>query len=677
MSSNRNDPCPCGSGRKYKHCCMLREQVTRDLQLRQAPEVDDRAVMRVAADHLQAGRLDHAAHLCAQILAARPDHAQANHVMGLVSWRAGHLDRAAGFLLKALGQEPRNVNLHANLAGVLADQGLPGDALMAYDTALKLQPDAHELHYGAGNQLLALGKHEAAVEAFERVLSVRPDHGPAHNNLAVALMRLDRLDEAEDHAREADRLVPDSGAPQLTLGSLMALRGRLSQALEAFTTVLVRNPRYGEAHLQMAVILMQLGRHGEAADHYRRFLDMGPDDPARAAEAVVGLHAAPGLDARGWRDVHARWYQLQGRGSTPPARPEVADRDPDRPLKLACLLPDPRTPDARFRVLPLLRALSTFGAVHVYGAAEAPENDGTEALQWHAVAGLDEEALAHRLAEDEVDVVLDVLGHFSVRHGAGLVPALLRRPTPLMLSWGYPGLAIPELYDALLADATLVPEGAEADYAETVVRLPEAGVLWCAPARAIPREGGGNPVFGSLQGPEALSDDCLRLWGRVLESVPEASLRLAHPLWSVDQVAEALRVRLTAAGIDSRRVELRGDASDAALASMDVMLDAPGVSAGYVLAGALLAGVPAVSLVGELQIARLGAACLRAAGCGQWVAVDEVQFVHLAESLARDRQALSDWRTRLPDLVARSRLTDAAKLAESVDECLRRLWQCV
>lgn len=22
----RNDPCPCGSGKKYKHCCALKEQ---------------------------------------------------------------------------------------------------------------------------------------------------------------------------------------------------------------------------------------------------------------------------------------------------------------------------------------------------------------------------------------------------------------------------------------------------------------------------------------------------------------------------------------------------------------------------------------------------------------------------------------------------------------------------
>ncbi len=25
MKPGRNDPCPCGSGRKYKHCCLAKD----------------------------------------------------------------------------------------------------------------------------------------------------------------------------------------------------------------------------------------------------------------------------------------------------------------------------------------------------------------------------------------------------------------------------------------------------------------------------------------------------------------------------------------------------------------------------------------------------------------------------------------------------------------------------
>jgi hypothetical protein len=32
----RNDLCPCGSGKKYKHCCLLRKEQTRDRLLNEA-----------------------------------------------------------------------------------------------------------------------------------------------------------------------------------------------------------------------------------------------------------------------------------------------------------------------------------------------------------------------------------------------------------------------------------------------------------------------------------------------------------------------------------------------------------------------------------------------------------------------------------------------------------------
>ena len=32
MKRGRNDPCPCGSGKKYKHCCLLASATAADLE---------------------------------------------------------------------------------------------------------------------------------------------------------------------------------------------------------------------------------------------------------------------------------------------------------------------------------------------------------------------------------------------------------------------------------------------------------------------------------------------------------------------------------------------------------------------------------------------------------------------------------------------------------------------
>ena len=33
----RNDPCPCGSGKKYKHCCITTEQSMNNTEMQNSP----------------------------------------------------------------------------------------------------------------------------------------------------------------------------------------------------------------------------------------------------------------------------------------------------------------------------------------------------------------------------------------------------------------------------------------------------------------------------------------------------------------------------------------------------------------------------------------------------------------------------------------------------------------
>lgn len=40
MKPSRNDPCPCGSGKKYKHCCYAKDSVKHDEPVIAAPEDD-------------------------------------------------------------------------------------------------------------------------------------------------------------------------------------------------------------------------------------------------------------------------------------------------------------------------------------------------------------------------------------------------------------------------------------------------------------------------------------------------------------------------------------------------------------------------------------------------------------------------------------------------------------
>ena len=44
MKTGRNDPCPCGSGKKYKHCCYAEDSVKHEDAVIEAPATDDDGV---------------------------------------------------------------------------------------------------------------------------------------------------------------------------------------------------------------------------------------------------------------------------------------------------------------------------------------------------------------------------------------------------------------------------------------------------------------------------------------------------------------------------------------------------------------------------------------------------------------------------------------------------------
>src|ERR1700722_16788458 len=92
----RNDPCPCGSGNKYKKCCLAKEEAVAREQLvkAQAPHDTLRRDQRAAANRLQVTELTAA--VVARL--ARAEEAEdaldiaSNAVVDLV--RAAKLDEA-------------------------------------------------------------------------------------------------------------------------------------------------------------------------------------------------------------------------------------------------------------------------------------------------------------------------------------------------------------------------------------------------------------------------------------------------------------------------------------------------------------------------------------------------------------------------------------------------------
>lgn len=258
-------------------------------------------------------------------LAVDPRCAGAHANLGFMYRRMNHLEEAAEELRQAVALRPRDDVSLNNLALCLADLNLFAEAEAVLLRVLELQPENPDylLNLGAlyrnldrkeeavalnrrvlatspGHRqaltnlpalLLESGRPEDAADAAQEAVRAFPDHPAGHYNLAVTLLHLRRAAEAEEAAQQALELGLDSPALHLCLAQARLMQGHHAAALESATRAQTLRED-ARSHFTMAQALQGLERKDEATLHFRRSLELDPEDSQGAAMFLAGLAAS-------------------------------------------------------------------------------------------------------------------------------------------------------------------------------------------------------------------------------------------------------------------------------------------------------------------------------------------------------------------------------------------------
>jgi tetratricopeptide (TPR) repeat protein len=122
----RNDPCPCGSGKKYKHCCLEKDR---------AAELAPAIAQRVALQAQQAKQAAQLKEYQAALLESQALDAQSNAVVDLV--RAGRLDEAEQAARELLARYPEVHDGHDRLGMVHEARGQFREAAYCYGKVIE------------------------------------------------------------------------------------------------------------------------------------------------------------------------------------------------------------------------------------------------------------------------------------------------------------------------------------------------------------------------------------------------------------------------------------------------------------------------------------------------------------------------------------------------------------
>ncbi len=181
----RNDPCPCGSGKKYKQCCQS-QHATGAAESRALPaSIPD--ALRSGLTHHHAGRFAQAEAIYRQILRVAPNNADALNLLGALALRDGNSALAVDLLGRAVRFNQSNPEIFSNLGFALHEQGRLDAAAENYRKAIALDPNYAHAQFNLHALLLDPADMVPAIQCLRRVLAINPFDRDARYMLAVTL----------------------------------------------------------------------------------------------------------------------------------------------------------------------------------------------------------------------------------------------------------------------------------------------------------------------------------------------------------------------------------------------------------------------------------------------------------------------------------------------------------
>ena len=640
---NRNEPCPCGSGKKYKKCCLPKSASVRHAS---APTAKQR--LEVAAEHHRAGRLADAQAIYEALLQDDPQLFDALHLSGLVALETGDVELAIDLIGRAIEIKP-NAVYYSNQGNAFKARGEIDAAQDAYRKSLALDPRNAEAQYNLGVVLQGQGICDEAVTCYNAVLEM---DGVDRNCVSMACNNL---------------------------ATILDLWIRYLEALGFALRAVESNPDSAEAHQSVAAFLAKLCDYDDVCPECDAALALKPDDYSIWESRLFHYSYHPDLSVEAIFGEFVRW------GDRFPALSRFSfaehDRTMGRRLRVGYVSPDFCRHSTRFFFKPLF-AYHDRSQFELYAYANVKREDRfTDEYRgmfdhWRDIRGVSDDDAAALIHRDGIDILVDCSGH-TLGDRLGV---FARKPAPVQATWlGTAWTTGLKAVDYVFLDSHLAPEGTLTR--EKIVRLPSCFVAYRPPEETAevapsPVLRNGHVTFGYSGRTERLNHRVFRAWGEILRRIPNAQLILDYMPFADPPTQGYYREFLSAHGVDISRVTMRCSANIfEGLGDIDILLDGVPHNSGTTLFDALWMGVPVLTLAGRPPVGRIGSSLMMNLGLPQWVTYSEAEYVERAVTLACDTAGLAELRAGMRERMRNSPLMDEVGYTRHFEDALLSMWQ--
>jgi tetratricopeptide (TPR) repeat protein len=204
--------------------------------------------------YLRQNQLQEARQYLEQTVKLRPNYPEAWNNLGMSAAQAGQTEQAISDFQESLRLRPNYAVALLNLGNIYRRQGTAAEAEKLLTRALEVEPENAEVNYALAMLYGQQDQIQRASRFFDRALTVRPDYPEALNNFGVLLIRERRFPEAEQKFKTCIDAAPKFDQAYLNLARLYALLNDKDKAQAVLRTLLREEPQHKVAQQMLETL---------------------------------------------------------------------------------------------------------------------------------------------------------------------------------------------------------------------------------------------------------------------------------------------------------------------------------------------------------------------------------------------------------------------------------------
>jgi len=275
----------------------------------QALQAYNKAAELTPADpepHLSAGLLDErqkdfpaAEAEYKKVLALDPHSTDAAIGLTNIYMKSNRLADAEPLLRRLAADRPDDAGLHLQLGRVLAAENKKDDAIVEFQTALKLSPKAPDAQRDLADLYAAAGKNDLAEAAYRALATAQPNDAELHRALGKALLLQKKFPEAQQELLAAVRLKRDSPDTYVDLAFAASENKNYELTVRALNGREMLDKDKPNAEMPVICYFLRasaydhLGDYKQASADYHHFLDSAggkyPDQEWQARHRLIAI----------------------------------------------------------------------------------------------------------------------------------------------------------------------------------------------------------------------------------------------------------------------------------------------------------------------------------------------------------------------------------------------------